>query len=222
MPVTGTHATLRVGVGTAYAYHTIGAAVTAAHDGDTILVQSGTYPDESATITHSISLIGTGATRPILTSTHQITNGKAYLVTQANITIQNLTFTKATVTDHNGAGIRYESGNLIVDHSSFLDNEEGILSAASPTGTITITASDFERNGYGDGYTHGVYAGAIHLLSVSGSTFIGTKAGHHIKSRAAITNVYNNRLDDGTGTTSYSVDLPNGGSGTIIGNTIIQ
>ena len=51
----------------------------------------------------------------------------------------------------------------------------------------------------------------------------GTQVGHDIKSRAANTVITGNTLDDGvTGTTSYAIDVSNGGIATITGNTITQ
>jgi len=47
--------------------------------------------------------------------------------------------------------------------------------------------------------------------------------GHDIISRAANTVVTGNTLDDGvSGTTSYAIDLPNGGTATVADNTITQ
>ena len=55
------------------------------------------------------------------------------------------------------------------------------------------------------------------------SDFQGTLVGHDIKSRAALTTVTGNTLDDGvTGTTSYAIDISNGGVATITSNTITQ
>jgi hypothetical protein len=60
-------------------------------------------------------------------------------------------------------------------------------------------------------------------LTVTGSTFVGTLAGHDIKSRAATSTITGNYLDDGvTGTASYAVDLPDGGVDIVSNNTIDQ
>ena len=56
--------------------------------------------------------------------------GKAIFITLgSDITIRNLTFARARVPDRNGAGIRAEGRNLTVEHSRFIDNENGILAA---------------------------------------------------------------------------------------------
>ena len=46
--------------------------------------------------------------------------------------------------------------------------------------------------------------------------------GHEIKSRAAVTTIENSRIVDGTGTASYSIDLPNGGIAIVTNNVIQQ
>lgn len=40
--------------------------------------------------------------------TTNIPNGKAFIITNADTTIENMTFENATVSDRNGAGIRYQ------------------------------------------------------------------------------------------------------------------
>lgn len=176
--------------------------------------------DQSVTVNKDVILSGTGG-KAVFTYKSGIANKKAYLVTQGNVTIRNVVFQNAQVPDKNGAGIRYEGGNLTVESSTFQDNQEGILGGAYSNGSITVNGSSFLRNGAGDGYSHGIYAGAIPSLTVTNSTFQGTKVGHHIKSRATNTVVTNCAIDDGaSGTASYDIDLPNGGNATISGNTI--
>jgi len=51
------------------------------------------------------------------------------------------------------------------------------------------------------------------LLRIERSKFTDTKAGHHIESRALRTELIGNEIVDGeAGTSSYLVDIPNGGS----------
>jgi hypothetical protein len=130
------------------------------------------------------------------------------------MTIRNLTFTRARVPDGNAAGIRAEGVNLRVEHSRFVNNENGILANPSPGSTITIVDSEFIRNGKCDpNCAHGIYTGEIALLHIEHSKFLETKVGHHIKSRALRTELIGNEIADGeTGTSSYLVDIPNGGS----------
>jgi Ca2+-binding RTX toxin-like protein len=208
-------------VGASEKYTTIAAAVAASASGDTVYVRAGTYLDDTASIDHDLSIIGVGGP-VVLKATHWIDNGKAILITHANVHLENLEFTGATVSDSNGEGVRMSGGHLEVVNCYFHDNQEGILTGDDPNGTLVITNSRFERNGYGDGYTHGVYVNHIASVTVTGSYFADQNVGHHLKSRAAMTVVTNNIFDDGNSTTSYSIDMPSGGVGVITGNYIYQ
>src|SRR5262249_46979934 len=137
-------------------------------------------------------------------------------------TIDHLEFSGAKVVDGNGAGIRYQSGHLTVLDSYFHDNQEGILGGAVASGRVDIRKSEFAHNGAGDGYTHGIYIGDIAALTVTGSYFHDTLVGHQIKSRAEHNTIIGNVIDDGAGTSSYSIDLPNGGVDVVRDNTIVQ
>jgi hypothetical protein len=104
-----------------------------------------------------------------------------------------------------------------VRNSWFHDNEQGILTSHNPESQVTVSDSTFERNGKCEPEcAHGIYAGRIKSLRVFGSTFRDEHVGHHIKSRAFYTEVVGCHLEDGaTGTTSYVINLPNGGSAVI-------
>src|SRR5215470_3492126 len=96
--------TLQVGSGQQYG--TLSAAITASHAGDTIYVQAGTYVNDWASIDHDLAIIGVGGYAH-LKSTTDIANGKAALIVNGNVTLQNLEFSGAQVPNDNGAGIRY-------------------------------------------------------------------------------------------------------------------
>ena len=55
-------------------------------------------------------------------------------------------------------------------------------------------------------------------FDTSGASVPDANTGHKVKSRAEI----NNRIEDNNGTSSYAIDLPNGGNATITGNVIEQ
>jgi hypothetical protein len=109
-----------------------------------------------------------------------------------------------------------------VERVKFLDNENGILGNSVPDSTVIIRDSDFERNGLCAEYcAHGVYFGNLALLRVEHSRFFETRQGHHIKSRAARTEVLDNQIGDGAiGTSSYLIDAPDGGSLVVRGNKL--
>ena len=211
--------TLTVGQGQQYA--TISAAIAASRDGDVIQVQAGTYTNDFATINTKITLQGVGGMVHMV-STVEIPNDKGILVTNTDVTIDHFEFSGARVSDQNGAGIRYQGGNLLITNSYFHDNENGILANPAAGGTITIRNSEFDHNGSGDGFTHNLYVNEIARLTIENSFFHDAVIGHQIKSRALETIVVNNRIYDEDGTSSYSIDMPNGGKATITGNVIQQ
>lgn len=212
-------ATLTVGAGDQYS--TLASAVAAAHNGDVIEVQAGTYTNDFATITKNITIEGVGG-MVNLVATEAPPNGKAILVTDANVTLDNISFSGASVPDGNGAGIRYETGNLTINNCYFHDNQDGLLAASDPSGSITINNSEFSHNGTGDGYTHNLYVGEVGTLTIDNSYFHDAVVGHEIKSRADTTIIENSRIIDGpNGTASYSIDLPNGGHA-VISNDVIE
>jgi hypothetical protein len=148
--------TLTVGAGMEFS--TLAAAVAASQDGDVIKVQAGTYTNDFATVTTDITIEGVGG-MVNLVATVAPPNGKAILVTDGNITLDNISFSGATVPDGNGAGIRYESGNLTINNCYFFNNQDGLLGGTDLNGSITINNSEFANNGAGDGSTHNLYVG---------------------------------------------------------------
>jgi hypothetical protein len=208
-------------VGPGQQYSTITVAVAAAQNGDTIQVQAGAYPNQYVSIRKNITLQGVGG-RVEIVSTGLIPNGRAIFITNGDITIENFSFSGAQVAHRNGAGIKEESGNLILNNCGFFNNEMGVLTGNTGRGSITINNSEFAHNGYGDGQSHNLYVGKITTLTITNSYFHDAKVGHEIKSRALNTIITNSRIYDLNGTASYSIDLPNGGDAVIQNNIIEQ
>ena len=203
-------ATLDVGPGKTYAAPS--AAAAAAHDGDHIVIAAGSYFDCAVWRANDLTIEGAGPDTTVITD--KTCNGKALFITQGNnITIRNLMLTRARVPDMNGAGIRAEGGDLTIEHVQFVNNQNGILSNTMPGKKIIIRDSAFIRDGICDGACgHGIYIGPLALLRVERSKFFETKQGHSIKSRAQRTEVIGCDIADGAdGTSSYSVEVPNGG-----------
>jgi hypothetical protein len=67
-----------------------------------------------------------------------------------------------------------------------------------------------------------LYVGNIGTLTISGSYFRAATVGHQIKSRANNTVIEDTRIQDFSGSSSYEIDLPNGGNATILDNIIEQ
>ena len=189
-------------------------AIKAADDGDKVLIDAGEYFDCAVVEASNLIIEGAGADGSAIL-TDKTCGGKAILVTVGdNITVRNLTLSRARVADKNGAGIRAEGTTLTVEKVKFLNNQNGILSGPRPDGVTIIRDSDFTRNGVCDPTcAHGMYIGASKLLRIENSRFSDTRQGHHIKSRAARTEIVNCTIADGpNGTASYLIEIPNGGS----------
>jgi hypothetical protein len=223
-----THAaTLTVGPG--QRYDRIAAAIAASQDGDTINVMAGLYVNDFAEIRTKITLNAIGGMARIQAKGF-IPNEKGILITDTDVTINGFELFGARVTvddGANGAGIRYQGGNLTLNDCYIHDNQDGILADTDPTATIAINNSEFYHNGDKSGpdagYTHNLYVGGVALLDIENSYFHGAYVGHEIKSRAQQTIVRDTRVVDGpNGTASYSIDLPNGGLATIENDEIEQ
>lgn len=199
-------------VGPAHPLKQPSAAAAVARDGDVIEIEPGTYVDCAVWVANGLTIAGKGAGAVLTTKSCE---GKGlFVVRGSDITVRNLTFTGARVPDANGAGIRAEGRNLTVQNSRFIDNENGILAASVPGSTIRILDSQFSRNGSCEkACAHGIYVNRVDRLRIERSQFQETRIGHHIKSRALATELIGNDIRDGaTGTSSYLVDIPNGGS----------
>lgn len=208
-----------------------GAAARVARDGDVVILDPGIYSE--CAIWHasgltiqarepSASMGHTLMTRPVITG-QACADRALFYFTGNNITVRGLTFLHARDTGHNGAGILMEGGNLSVIDSQFLDNENGILAGGPPESVIQVVNSLFRGNGACVGAcAHALYVGRrIARLDVRNSVFIDTHVGHSIKSRALLTVVSDCRIEDGaTGTSSYLIELPEGGDAEIINNTL--
>lgn len=192
-------------------------AIAKAEDGDTILIDPGEYFDCAVVKQNNLTIQGVKPDDSAML-TDKACAGKGMLVTAGNdITVRNLTLTRARVPDRNGAGIRAEGTNLTVDNVKFINNENGILAAENRESTILIKNSEFAKNGgCNPACTHGIYVNMIKLLKVENSKFWEQKIAHNIKSRALTTEVTNTEIRDNTaGTSSYLIEVPNGGNLTV-------
>lgn len=198
-------------------------AAAVARDGDTVLIDPGTYSGDVATWTQDdLTLAGDGG-RAHLRADGNAAQGKAIWVIQGdNTTVDRVELSGATVPDRNGAGIRLEGTGLTVQRSWFHDNENGILTGADPESNVFVLRSRFFRNGAGDGYSHNLYVGAVESLTVAGCWLSEADTGHELKSRARSNTIVANRISDGSAGSSYSIDLPNGGRALVGGNVVVQ
>jgi hypothetical protein len=207
-------------VGSGQQFTTIKAAVAASHDGDTIYVEAGTYTENSIVINTDINLVGVGG------MVHMVGAlvSKATLITNSDVSIDHFEFSGAKSYNFNGAGIRYQAGNLTVTNSYFHDNEDGILGGQSAVGvgSVTVDHSEFNHNGAGDGQSHNIYIGMVDEFVFTNNFSHDAVVGHEVKTRALHNTITGNRIADLNGTSSYAIDLPASGNGLIENNVIQQ
>ena len=160
---------------------------------------------------------------------HMKANGKyilgkgIWVLGGKDITVDNIEFSEASVPDKNGAGIRLDRTGMTVRHCYFHDNENGILTSNPYAGDILIEYTEFNKNGYGDGFTHNLYIGHVNKLTFRYNYSHHAYIGHNLKSRAEENFIYYNRImDEALGESSRLIDLPNGGFSIIMGNVLMQ
>lgn len=211
-------------VGPHQEYETPCRAIGAAMAGDTIQIEAGgAYSgDVCGWRTNDLTIVGING-RPKIDPAGRSAQGKAiWVVSGNNTTIENIEFTGAIVPDHNGAAIREEGANLTMRNCYLHGNQEGILAGDNPTSQILIESTEFADNGYLDGHSHNIYINHIAQFTHQYSYSHDAISGHLVKSRAAQNFILYNRLTGELGTSSYELDLPNGGRSYIIGNVIEQ
>ncbi len=203
-------------------YATVSAAILAAAPGDVIQLSPGTYSENFPKI-HDLTIEGVGGMAyltPALTVNPQPgdpvyqmpSNGQGVLVTEGATVLDHLDISGAVVPDGNGAGVRYETGSLMISNSHIHGNQDGLLANPNAGADIWIDSSEFDHNGAEDGQTHNIYVNQIGTLTITNSYFHDALGGHEIKSRAANTIITNTRIQDGpTSDSNYAVDLPEGG-----------
>jgi hypothetical protein len=213
---------LRVGPGERY--RTIAAAAEAARDGDLVEITAGEYSGDVAHWPQTdLTLRGVGG-RPHLKAAGRHVHGKGtWVISGDNVVVENIEFSGSRVPHRNGAGIRFEGRKLTVRNSYFHDNENGILTSNRDDAEVVIEFSEFARNGAGDGYTHNMYIGHSASFVLRGSYSHDVRVGHLVKSRAAINQILYNRLtDEEEGSSSYNIDIPDGGRALVLGNQLQQ
>jgi hypothetical protein len=191
-------------------------------DGDTVLIDAGTYRDVCSWRAHNLVLRGTGGRAVLDAAGMSLAEDKAiWVIKGSSVRVESIEFANASCPDQNGAGIRQEGTGLTASWCVFRDNENGILTGADSLSDITVEYSEFRRNGFGDGYSHNLYIGRVRSFTLRYCWSHRARVGHQVKSRAR-TNyiVYNRIMDEDSGAASREIDLPNGGRSYVIGNLL--
>ncbi|OWY25810.1 hypothetical protein C7N43_31960 [Sphingobacteriales bacterium UPWRP_1] len=212
-------------VGTSRTYTLPSQVAPLVNNGDTVEIDAGIYPNDVAIwYDHNLVLRGKGG-MAILDSNGNSAESKAIWVIKGNnATVEYIEFAECAVPDLNGAGIRQEGTGLTVRYCYFHDNQMGILAGDNAASNILIEFTEFAYHGNGGGgYSHNVYINHVNSLTFRYNYSHHSITGHTLKSRAYNNYILYNRIgDEAEGTSSYSVDLPNGGRAYLIGNTIQQ
>jgi len=191
-------------------------------NGDTVLIDPGTYADVCSWRANDLLLKGNGGIARLDAVGLGLAEAKAiWVIKGRNATVSGVEFLNASCPDQNGAGIRQEGTNLTVRYCSFHDNEDGILAGADSLSDILIEFSEFRYNGFGDGQSHNIYVGNVRTFTLQYCWSHLARVGHQVKSRARRNNIlYNRIMDEDTGYASREIDLPNAGLSVVVGNLI--
>lgn len=187
---------------------------TAVSSGGTVTVGEGALNTGASVAVDSTTIIGAGKDKTILKG---VVSSKGILVVKANSSISHLALKDATGGEGNEAGIRHDSGILMVADVKF----ENCLNGYLGNGEVDFLRCVFDSCGKGDGFTHAAYiSSGANQAAFTDCSFKGTKIGHHLKSRAKKTLVDNVVME--AATESYSCDFPWGGEVSITGLNAAQ
>jgi hypothetical protein len=201
-------------------------AVNAVRDGNaTILIAPGTYHECTVQTGGKISFKAVQPGTAIFEKT--VCEEKAAFVLRGRgSSVDGIVFRGFAVDDGNGAGIRIEMGDLTVTNSMFLDSQEGILGGGHETvRRITIDHTTFAGLGQceTENCSHAIYLAVDGDVIVTNSRFERGTGGHYVKLRARRVTITGNSFDDSKGSkTNYMIDMSEGGTGLISGNTFVQ
>ncbi len=162
--------------GSGLAYPTPSAAARAAQDGDTIQIAPGEYYD-CIVSDRRITIQGPA------TLTDKTCEGKALLVLRGNgVTVRDLTLARARVPDSNGAGIRLEGRDALIERVQFENNEVGVLGGA---GVVTLRGCTITA---GQAGMTAILVGDADMLAVQ-DTRVSVQHGLAVSSGAGLTTI---------------------------------
>ena len=168
-------------------------AIAAAEDGDTVLIEPGTYYDCATLTANGVTVAGRA---PGVVLSDKTCDAKAILVIQGDDTVvRDVTLARARVPDGNGAGVRLEGQSLLIERVQFVNNEVGVLAGIGGPGAIRVVGCRFEGGGVsGDRPSVALLAGPVAVLQVQQSVFTGVK-GSQVASTALQTELTGNRIE---------------------------
>lgn len=224
---------VKLSVGPGKPYATPCQAFAAARDGDVVEIDARVRYTGDVCVIRASGLVIRGIHgRPKIDAAGRSAQGKGLWVIEGSQTrIDNVALSGTRAPHRNGAAIWLTGRDLTVRHSTFHDNENGILVSNDGVSDIVIEHSEFAHNGHGDGYSHNLYVGRVNSLAFQFNYSHDAHVGHNLKSRARTNFIAYNRFSSATsdrpgqrlgGRPSYEIDLPDGGTSYVIGNVIQQ
>lgn len=196
-------------------------AARLARDGWLIEVAAGEYrADVASWRRDGLRLRAVGGRVRLVAEGAQSEGKGLFVVNGRSVEIEGFDFSGASVRDRNGAGVRFESGSMIVRDCSFSDCEMGLITSNEGSARLVVEDCEFSRPRLTEGFSHLLYVGRIAHLEVRGCHFHDGAHGHLLKSRAGFSRVEYNRFLSGRA--SYELEFPNGGRVRVIGNLIEQ
>ena len=245
--------TLRVG--SAETYRQPSQAAAAARDGDTIRIAAGQYRDAATWRANDLKIIGErnadgGPGVEIVSSASLAGDAALWLVEGDRNVVDGVSFTGAKNSSNSAAGLKLTGAGLVVRHSRFVRNQNGLLTNGQAKGAIgpstnlvdvdpdlgshvLIEFSEFGYNGVADenstaGIGETVSANNVTIGREDRLTFRYNYSHHALggdllQSAARINNIRSNRLsDEQEYITRYLINLPQGGVSYIVGNVMYQ
>lgn len=210
---------LRVGPGRALRVPSEAAAVV--RDGDVVRIDAGEYRGDVAVWTRNdLRLVASGGEVLLVAAGNSAQDKAIWVIQGSRTTVEGIAFEGCRVRDGNGAGIRLEGGYFVARGCRFIRNQTGFL-----CGDLTQTDLVFEGCEFAwsddDALPHGLYVNRVRSVELRHCWAHDVARGHLVKSRAAQTRIFWSRLvDSSAGTSSYVVDVPDGGIAILVGNVI--
>lgn len=226
-------------VGEGHPYATLSEAIEASSEGDTIYVDGGEYVNDVSQVSHSLSIIGIGDPPPVIRwdpslspdTNGNVPGGKGIIDVRAGAEyfyIENMHLDGAVVSAKNGSGLRLNNDYAVVVDCIFTNNEIGVLGGGQEGAELYVYGSTFSSNGVeyslpGHGiYFHNQNRDDAGKLVVVDSEFIGTIAGHDVKSITDETILVGNRFEDQGVESLAAIDISGGGTVLVYENDIVD
>lgn len=214
-------------VGPSHTYTMPSQVASLVGNGDTVSIDAGTYTaDVCKWNANNLLLRGVGGMAHLDANNTSYGQKGIWVIAGNNTRVEYIEFSHCHDVpgfDMNWAGIRQEGLNLTVSHCYFHDNDNGILAGTFNPSKMVIEYTEFDHNGYGDGYSHNLYINHLDTLIFRYNYSHHATVGHELKSRAHVNYILYNRFsNEATGDASREIDLPDGGLAIVMGNIIEQ